>query len=105
MVRRESARSVRQDCFLPEWHSPFVQVTAKQRRSADPATVMHLVKPQWQAKSRATQRALLPENSQPQAKLLVQLLAKPPLLEPQDSPLLQATGILRAQVRARQCLQ
>jgi hypothetical protein len=45
MARRESARSVRQDCFLPEWRSPFVRVMAKQRQSAARAAVMHLAKP------------------------------------------------------------
>ena len=59
---------------------PFVQGMAKQRRYAVPAAVMHLAKPRWQAKS----RALLPANSRTEVKLLVQQLAKPPLLEAQD---------------------
>ena len=58
---------------------------AKQRQCADPAAVMHLAEPHWQAKSRATPRALLPANSQAQAKLLVTAAGwRPPLLEAQD---------------------
>ena len=58
---------------------------AKQRRSVVPAGVMHLAKLRWQAKSRATPRALLPANSQAQAKLLVTAAGwRPPLLEAQD---------------------
>jgi hypothetical protein len=48
MARREFARSVRQDCFLPEQCSPFVLEIAKQRRSADPAAATHLAKLRWQ---------------------------------------------------------
>jgi hypothetical protein len=65
----------------------------KQRQSADPAAVMHSATLHRQAKSRVTLRALVPVNSQairqfllraksqPQAKLLVAQLARPPLLE------------------------
>ena len=68
---------------------------AKQHQSADLGAVMHSAKLRRQAKSRATLRALVPANprairrfllrakSQPQAKLLVAQLAKPPLLEQQ----------------------
>jgi hypothetical protein len=48
---------------------------AKQRQSAAPAAVMHLVKPHWQAKF----RALLQANS-----LMTAAGWRPPLLEPQD---------------------
>ena len=105
MARRESAQSVQQDCFLPEWRSPFVRVMAKQHRSAVPAAVVHLAKQHWQAKSRAALQALLPANSRTKVKLLVQQPAKPQLLEPQDSLLRQAPEIPRARVRVRQCLQ
>ena len=73
---------------------------AKQRQSAVPAAVMHLAKPRWQAKSRATLRALLPANSRVMRRALLQANAgedgglafaaasaggwRPPLLEPQD---------------------
>ena len=36
---------------------------AKRRRSVVPAAVMHLAMPRWQAKSRATLRAILQANS------------------------------------------
>jgi hypothetical protein len=92
MVRRESARSVQQGCFLREWRSPFVQGTVKRRRCAVPAAAMHLANLHWQAKCRATRQALsqampwalLGANSRTRVKLFVQQLAKPPLLEPQD---------------------
>jgi hypothetical protein len=45
---------------------------AKQRQSAVPAAVMHLVKPRWQAKSRATPRALLKANSRVMRRALLQ---------------------------------
>jgi hypothetical protein len=58
---------------------------AKQRQSPVPAAVMHFAKPRWHAKSRATPRALLPANSQAQAKLLVAAAGwRPPLLGPLD---------------------
>ena len=63
MARRESARPVRQGCFLREWCSIFVRVMAKQRQSAVPAAVMHLAEPHRQAKFRATPRAILLANS------------------------------------------
>jgi hypothetical protein len=57
---------------------------AKQRRSAVRAAAMHLAKLHWQAKSRATPRALLRAKCRPKVKLLVQQPAKPQLLELQD---------------------
>ena len=78
---------------------------AKQRRSAVPAAVMLLAKPHWQAKSRATPRALLPAESRTQVKLLVQQPAKLQRLEAQNQLLLQVPEILPARVHARQCLQ
>jgi hypothetical protein len=56
----------------------------KQRQSADPAAVMHLAKPHWQAKSRVTPQTPLPANCRAKVKLLVQKPAKLQLLEPQD---------------------
>ena len=79
MARPAFARWVPQDCFLPEYCSPFVRVMAKQRQSVVPAVVMHLVKPRWKAKSRATLRRLLPANS-----LIKAADWRPPLLELQD---------------------
>ena len=93
MARRESARSVRRGCFLPELRSPFVPGMGKQRHCAAPAAVMNLADLRWQAKPRAMYRAnwlvarqvLLREKSRPQAKLLVTAAGwRPPLLEPQD---------------------
>ena len=99
MARRESARSVREGCFL-EWRSPFGRVTAKHRRSADPAApatfAIQLAARLLQVKFWAIRRALLPvssqampwallrANSRTKVKLFVHQLAKPPLLEPQD---------------------
>jgi hypothetical protein len=97
MARWESARSVRQGCFLPEWRSPFGRVTAKQRQSAVPAAVIHLPEPRWQAKSRVTPRAMLPAHSRVMRRALLQTKSpvkpnlvvwtagwRPPLLGPQD---------------------
>jgi hypothetical protein len=79
----------------------------KQRQSADPAAVMHLARPHWQAKSQVTQRPLLPENCRTKAMLLAQQLAKPALLELQahlkDSRLRQARETLLEPVHAPQC--
>jgi hypothetical protein len=79
MARRESARAVRQDCFLRERPSPFVPVMAKQRQFAAPAAVMQLAKASWQAKSRARLRVLLPANCRTKVMLLVPELARQPL--------------------------
>jgi hypothetical protein len=79
MVRRESARSVLQGCFLREWRSPFVQGTVKRRWCAVLASLMHLAKPHWQARNRATQRVLLPASCSTKVTLLVQQPAKPRL--------------------------
>ena len=84
MARQASAHSVQRGCFLREWRSPFVQGTVKRRRCAVPAAAMHLAKPRWQAKYRATQQALLPASCWAKVALLVQQQAKPQLLEPQD---------------------
>jgi hypothetical protein len=65
---------------------------------------MHLAKRRWQAKWRATLRLLLQENY-PARGMLVQQPAKPQLLEPQDSLLLQAQEIPQPRVRARPCLR
>jgi hypothetical protein len=64
MARRESAQSVQQDCFLPEWRSPFVRVKAKQRPCAVPAAVTHLAQQHWQANSPAKRPAPVAVNSQ-----------------------------------------
>ena len=56
----------------------------KQRQSADPAAVMHLAKPHWQAKSRVTPQTPLPANCRTKVMPLVQQPAKPQLLEPRD---------------------
>jgi hypothetical protein len=60
---------------------------AKQRESAAPAAVMHLAKPRWQAKSRATPRVLLPASSRVMRRVLLQANSRvktaawrPPLL-------------------------
>jgi hypothetical protein len=50
---------------------------AKQRQSAVPAVVMHLVKQRWQAKNRATPRRLLPANFRTKVRLLVRQPAEP----------------------------
>ena len=50
---------------------------AKQRQSAVPAVVMHLVKLRWQAKYRATPRRLLPANFRTKVRLLVRQSAEP----------------------------
>jgi hypothetical protein len=74
---------------------------AKRRQSADPAAVMHLAKPHWQAKSRVTPRAMLPAHSRVMRRALFQAHSRvktadppspglrraswrPQLLEPQD---------------------
>jgi len=44
---------------------------AKQRQSAVPAAVMHLAKPHWLAKSRATLRALLQVKSRVMRRTLL----------------------------------
>jgi hypothetical protein len=107
MARRESAHSVRQDCFLPEQCSPFVPVMEKQRQSAAPEAVMHLAKLRRQAKSQATPGTLLPGNCRTKVTLLVQQPAKPQLFELQvhlkDSRLRRVTEIPLLQARARQC--
>jgi hypothetical protein len=52
---------------------------AKQRQSAVPAAVVHLAAPHWQAKSRATLRALLQASSQVMRRALSQAkTADPP---------------------------
>src|SRR6187551_1040074 len=88
---------------------------AKQRQSAVPAVVMHLVKLRWQAKYRATPRRLLPANFRTKVKLLVRQPAEPHWqarsratlreLLPASQLLLQALEIHRARVRARLCLR
>ena len=107
MARPAFARSVPQDCFLPEYCSPFVRVMAKQCQSAVregpgmcapqpnrrtkaramcPALlqasllVTQLVS--LEANSRVIRRRLLQENSR--VKLLVTAGWIPPLLEPRD---------------------
>ncbi len=72
MARREFAHSVRQDCFLREWRSPFVRVMAKQRQSAAPPAVMHLATPRWQAK--------LPQEKLPAMRRAKTAGWRPPLL-------------------------
>jgi len=81
----------------------------KLRRSADPVAAMHWARPHGQAKPRVTQRALLQENCQTKAMLLVHQPAKPALLELQphlkDLRLRQRTETLLEPARAPQCLR
>ena len=66
MVRLASVHSVPQDCFLPEYCSPFVRVMAKQRQTAVPAAPATCApQPNRRTKARAMCPALL------QASLLV----------------------------------
>ena len=95
MARRESAHSVRQGCFHPEWCSPFVRVMAKQRRSVVPAAVMHLVEPRWQAKSRATLSLPVQANSRVKTAGW-----RPPLLELPASSLAMERALSEANSRA-----
>lgn len=125
MARRESAHSVRQDCFLRESCSPFAQVMAKQRRCAARAELaMCEQQPNLPAKARAIPPGLLQANSLATRRqqrlranswtkpiLLVQQPAKP-LLGQKEPLLLQALGkdwrllqplLLRVRARARLC--
>src|SRR5580765_6511986 len=91
MVRRESARSVRRGCFpqvkfrakTAGWRPPLLELQAQ--------APLRVLLP---ANSRVMRRVLLPANSPVKTAEW-----RPPLLGP------QATEILRAQVRARQCLR
>src|SRR5262245_39282205 len=99
MARRESARSVRQDCFRRELCSPFDQVTEKQRRSAVPPAVMHLANLRRQGRSRVMAKLLV--TADPPSLRLRRTSWRPPLLVRQDLRLRRVTEIPLVRGRAR----
>jgi hypothetical protein len=64
---------------------------AKQRQCAVPAVAMHLVKPRWQAKSRATLRARLQAHSRVMRRALLQANSRVKTADPPSPGLRRAS--------------